>query len=151
MLKISSYYSPKSESEPFWKLMQNVEQLLPIAIADVSQSTVDLIAITEEKFITLNDLYDISYCKMFSNPDKRPANYIYTLLIQYTGKEGKVRTWMQKVRPNLVYCLKDVPKDLVSYGNVIKCKIEQLPNLETEDSRIKVAREILAHYSKLKF
>lgn len=151
MLKISSYYSPQSESEPFWDSMQKVEQLLPITMAEISQSTVNLVAITEEKFIVLNDLYDISYCKMFLNPDKRPANYIYTVLIQYTSREGRVRTWIQKTRPNLIFCFQDVPKDLISYGNVLKCKIEKLPNLETEDSRTKVAREILDHYSSLKF
>jgi len=151
MLKISSYYSPSVEPEPFWTLARNIEQFLPITIAKVFQSTINLIAITEEKYITVNDFYDISYCKIFSIPDKRPAKFIYTFLTQYIGSEGKVRTWIRKTKPNLIYCFKDIPQDLVFYGNVLKCKMELLPNLETEDSRIKAAQEILDYYGKLKF
>jgi len=64
---------------------------LPLAIAELSQSTVNLFPITEESYRISNDFSDISYCQLFAIPKIRPENFIYTFLSDYIGNEGRVR------------------------------------------------------------
>jgi len=90
-MNILSYYCRCNPNEHFQAWERDIGVGLPLAIAELSQSTVNLFPITEESYRISNDFSDISYCQLFAIPKIRPENFIYTFLSDYIGNEGRVR------------------------------------------------------------
>ena len=127
MLKISSYYYRCNPEDHFWAWERDIGIGLPVCMAGLSNSKVNLVVITSDNYDVADESDDLSYCQIFAIPKKRPAKFVYSFLSDYIGNEGSVRRWIQMVRPNLLGCLHHLPLDLIQYGKSFGCDIKLIP------------------------
>ena len=124
MLRVSSYYV---KSEPgihftFWEdgIAKALMELLGECTFFPVSNDVQVVQVTDDNF-------DLAYCQPWLIPSRRPARFVFSFLSDYAGHEQQIASWIDKVKPNIFFCLQQKPAALVEYARSRGCLVELLP------------------------
>jgi len=123
-MRVVSYYRDVDDRSKYHFLdwIEKIGEALPLELGDAK-----LVKLSGLNYNIEDDEYDIAYCPIFYFPNKRPNCFVYAFLSDYRGYEDRVKDWIEKVKPDLLCMLQQLPSDLIDFAGKHGCRVELLP------------------------
>ena len=121
MLKVVSYYVKSETGTHFTFWEDGIAKALLSLLGGCTFCPV------KGDFRVADDNFDLAYCQPSLFPDRRPARFVFSFLSDYRGHERRIANWIDRVKPDFLFCLQQKPDALVEYGKNRGCRVEFLP------------------------